>query len=300
MTRLGVIYTRHGRLTSVLLAAALASLAVLGFASQALAGKPTGEFANFSDCPLSNPEVTACVYALTTGGEFKIGSTTVPITKTMTLQGGIIGPTNTFVDAADGNTLSKTPQTVPGGLLKIVAPEFFPEFLRVIFNEFINKGVTGVTASTELVGEVGWNLSNAINKEGPAITLPVRVHLENSFLGPKCYIGSKANPITLALTTGTTSPPPPNMPITGSGGERELRAGGALIVARKTSLVNNEFSAPGAEGCGSQILFGLFTGLIDGAVDSESGVPSPAGHNTAILNGSEELGAAAAVKASEG
>jgi len=299
MTRLGATSRGRGRFAFVLLATALASFAVLGFATQAFAGKPTGEFANFGDCPLSNPEVTGCLYAQTTGGEFHVGSTAVPITKTITLQGGIIGSTDTFVNAADGNTISKTPQTVPGGLLKIVAPSFFPEILQIIFNDFINEGATGVTASTEQVGEIGWSLGNALSKEGPAITLPVRVHLENGFLGSKCYVGSKAHPVTLALTTGTTNPPPPNKPITGNKGELEIRDGGALILDKNNSLVNNEFSAPGAEGCGSQILFGLFTGLIDEAVDSEDGLPSAAGHNTAILNGSQELGAAAAVKASE-
>jgi hypothetical protein len=127
----------------------------------------------------------------------------------------------------------------------------------------------------------------------------VRVHLENSFLGPSCYIGSKAHPITVELTTGTTSPPPPNTPITGSLGEVEIKAGGEIISVKKNSLVNNSFAAPEAEGCGSQILFGLFTGIIDSAVDAQEGLPSTAGHNTAILNGSQELGAAAAIRASE-
>jgi hypothetical protein len=63
--------------------------------------------------------------------------------------------------------------------------------------------------------------------------------------------------------------------------------------------VNNSFAAPEAEGCGSQILFGLFTGIIDSAVDSQLGLPSTAGHNTAILNGNEEIAVAEAVRASE-
>ena len=80
----------------------------------------------------------------------------MPITKTITLQGGLEVPKEIRNDVFDSRprrqTLSKTPQTVPGGLLKILAPEFFPEPLKKIFNEFINKGITGVTATTELVG----------------------------------------------------------------------------------------------------------------------------------------------------
>jgi hypothetical protein len=305
MIRMGIPHVGR-RAMAPLLAVAAVSLAVLGFTAPAMALKPTGDFVNFGDCPLKNPAVGACIYAQTTSGEFKIGSTTVPLTKTTTLQGGVIllepgnifGPL-TFVNAADGNTLSKTPQTVPGGLLKIVAPESWPEILKIIFNEFINKGVTGVTATTELVGEVGINILNQVTANGIALTLPVRVHLENSFLGNGCFVGSKAHPITVELTTGTTSPPGPNKPITGKIGEIEFKDESTLTIIKNNSLVNNSFAAPVAEGCGSQILFGLFTGVIDKAVDSSLGLPSAAGNNTAILNGNQELAGVEAVKASE-
>jgi hypothetical protein len=304
MSKIGIGQTTRGAKRIVPFAALLAvAVAALAFAAPALAGKPTGAYANFTQCPLSNKEVSLCVYADTTSGEFKIGSTEVPLIKPVILQGGLIQIEELakvkFVNAANGETLSKTPQTVPGGLLKIFSPSFFPEPLKKIFNEFIDKGITGVTATTELVGEVQINLGNELAGEGTALTLPTRVHLENGFLGNGCYVGSKAHPVTVELTTGTTSPPAPNKPITGSVGEVELKEGGLIIVINKNSLVNNSFAAPGAEGCGSQILFGLFTGLIDEAVNSEVGLPSAAGHNTAILNGKQELGAAAAVQASE-
>lgn len=303
MTSMGIIGKGRRTVVSSLLAVAVVSILALGLASQALATKPTGDFVNFGDCPLSNPATVGCVYAQTTGGEFNIGSTAVPITKTITLQGGLPiteeNPLIEVIPAADGNTLSKTPQTVPGGLLKILAPEFFPEPLKKIFNEFINKGITGVTAQTELVANPKISLGNALSASGTALLLPVRVHLENEFLGSKCYVGSKTHPVTVEFTTGTTSPPLPNKPITGSSGEVEFKDGGTLIIDKKNSLVNNSFSAPEAEGCGSQILFGLFTGLVDDAVDSEIGLPSEAGHNTAILNGNEEIAVASAVRASE-
>jgi hypothetical protein len=302
MTRMGIPHVGR-RAMAPLLAVAIVSLAALGFTAPALAKKPTGEWAQFGDCPLSNPSVALCVFAQTTSGEFKIGSTSVPLTKPTTLQGGLEiveeGRKEVFVNAADGNTLSKTPQAVPGGLLKIMAPEFLPEPLKKIFDEFINKGPTGVNATTELVGEVQINVANIQEGSGIGLTLPVRVHLENEFLGPSCFIGSKAHPVNVELTTGTTSPPLPNEPITGSPGELSEKGGGTIIVLKKNSLVNNSFAAPVAEGCGSQILFGIFTGVIDSAVNSELGLPSAAGHNTAILTGTQELAVAEAVKASE-
>ncbi|HEY2632008.1 MAG TPA: hypothetical protein VGI26_06470 [Solirubrobacteraceae bacterium] len=303
MTNLGIMHTRRGaRGFASLLAATVVSLAVLAFASSALALKPTGDFVNFGDCPVSNPVVISCLYAQTTSGEFKIGSTEVPIAKTITLQSGLAEVSEgnlRLVGATDGNTLSKTPQTVPGGLLKILAPSFFGEPLTKIFNEFINKGITGVTASTELVGEPHLFPFNVLFGSGTGLSLPVRVHLENEFLGPKCYVGSKAKPVNVELTTGTTSPPLPNKPIKGSSGELEVKDEGALFIDKKNSLVNNSFGAPTSEGCGSQILFGLFTGIIDSAVNAEVGLPSEPGNNTAILNGNQEIGGVAAVIASE-
>jgi len=274
----------------------LSCLTLFGIISPAMATKPTGDFANFADCPLSNPLVKQCLFSQVSSGEVKIGSTAVPIKNVITLQGGkySLEELDHFVGAADGNTLSKTPQTVPGGLLGIVAPEGWPLFLKIIFNEFINKGITGVTATTELVGSVGLSESNLLNGVGVAITLPVRVHLNNTFLGEGCYIGSSSHPITLELSTGTTEPPAPNEPISGNTGEIEFKDNFNLLVITGNKLVDNSFSVPTAEGCG-----GIFSILVDPAVDLKLGLPSKAGHNTAILEGKLEKGAAKAVRESE-
>ena len=60
-----------------------------------------------------------CLVATTTSGEFKLGNKTVPINKPIVMQGGIIEGSHVLVPAADGNTLSHTPLTVPGGLTGI-------------------------------------------------------------------------------------------------------------------------------------------------------------------------------------
>lgn len=286
--------SRALRRTLVFVVACAASLALASTAS----ARPTGEYANFADCPLSNPATSGCIYALSNSGEFAIGSTTVPLSKPVTLQGGLTEAFNgvsAVLPAADANTLSKSPQTVPGGLFKIVAPSWLPGFLQSLFNEFVDKGLTGVTATTELVGTAHISAVEALLGQGTALELPVRVHLENAFLGGSCYVGSASKPVTIDFTTGTTSPPLPNDPITGSPGEVQIKNGGALIIDKGNRLVNNSFAAPEAEGCG-----GLFSFLIDPAVDAEIGLPSGSGHNTAILEGSQELGSASAVRSSEG
>ena len=284
----------------LLLAGALvAALIVPATASAA----PTGEFARFAKCPYTNPVIFACVYAETTSGVFTLGNKTVPIKNPVILQGGVetvipetlSGPLK-FYGATDGNTLSKSPQPVPGGLLGITAPNWWPSFLKDLFNETINNGFTGVTATVELAApasSIELSLTNILLHQGTGLGLPVKVKLSNPFLGNNCYIGSNSNPIRLKLTTGTTSPPPPNTPITGSSGSFEEIVPGVLA-DRNNRLVDNSFSAPGANGCGGLLL----SWAVDPFVDSIVGTPSAAGRNTAILEGTTYLGAVAAFEGS--
>jgi hypothetical protein len=287
--------TIPGRI-AIMLAALVAAVAAM--TTPALA-TPTGDFAQFADCPVTAPHVVDCLLAQTTSGEFKVGNTTVPINKTITLQGGLAeeGETVTFVGATDGNTLSKTALTVPGGLLGIVAPSSWPGWLQAIFNNFINEGLTGVTATTELAGpasSIHVSVVNLLFGVGTAFSLPVKVKLSNPFLGSSCYIGSNSGPINLNLTTGTTSPPPPNSPISGSPGTFETLDEGAILVANGNTLVDNSYAAPAVNGCG-----GIFSFLVDPAVDLKLALPSAAGHNTAILSGTLKAASAEAVVASE-
>ncbi len=259
---------------------------------------PTGEFAPFVGCPLT---VTACVVAETTGGSVAIGNETVPISQPITLQGGFNVNEATgkleFFGAEHGETLSKTPQTVPGGLLGVVAPEALPAFLRSILNKLISEGITGVTATTELAApatDIGLSTEDLLYEEGIALSLPVKVKLSNTFLGNECYIGSNAHPIVIEFTTGETSPPSPNKPISGESGTPSFNSGFTLVTVTGTRLVNNSFAAPKVQGCG-----GLLSALVDPAVNLKLGLPAPAGENTAILEGNELTGHAEAVSESE-
>jgi hypothetical protein len=285
-----------------LLIAAASMAMMLVPASQALASShhPTGEYAQFAECPLSHPELPFCIYAESSGGFFQIGAKTVPLKNPVILQGGLEeGPEEEgiFVAAENGETLSKTPQTVPGGLLGVEAPKWWPLWLQNIFNDYINKGLTGVTATVELAApasSIEISPSNLISEEGTALGLPVKIKLSNAFLGSNCYIGSNSKPVTIDFTTGETSPPPPNEPIHGSAGSLTFNEAGTIITLSEGSFVNNSFAAPGANGCG-----GLFSFFVDPFVNSLIGLPSPAGTNTAILEGKFQLALAAAVKASE-
>jgi hypothetical protein len=282
-------------------AALAVCLGVLSFAPAASA-EPTGEFAPFKQCPVSKPTVLTCLYSVSSSGSFTVGTKTVPLVNPVTLQGGLESNPETFeakfVGAADGNTLSKTPQPVPGGLLGIKAPTWWPKFLQDLFNEeVINKGLTGVTATVELAApasSIKINLANIVDERGTALSLPIKVKLSNPFLGSNCYIGSNSNPIFIDFTTGTTSPPPPNTPISGDAGTLSLNEAGTIGTFSGGRFVNNSFAAPAANGCG-----GLFSIFVDPLVNSILGTPAAAGRNTAILEGKIQVTSAANVKASE-
>ena len=180
--------------------------------------------------------MTQCIIAETSSGEFTVGKKTVPINKTITLQGGTIPIKEsnevTFVAAENGETLSKTALYVPGGLLGLKPPEYLNKEQKEKFEEMVNKGLTGVTETTELAkpaSAIKLNTENLLFEEGVALQLPVKVKLSNVFLGSSCYVGSESSPIILNLTTGTTSPPAPNKPIKGAAGELEILEGGALL-----------------------------------------------------------------------
>ncbi len=296
------VLTGVRRRTLIAVMALAAPLAALGGASPALATihHPTGEYAPYADCPLSVSGLAACTLAETSSGEFTVGKRTVPINKTITLQGGIkynAKEEEEFVGAENGETLSKTALYVPGGLLDIVAPEFLNKEQKEKFEKTINEGITGVTETTELAGpasNITINTENLVSETGIALGLPVKIKLGNVFLGNECYVGSNSAPITLNLTTGTTSPPAPNKPIKGSAGTPSFNEAFTIFTLTGGSLVNNSFAAPEAKGCG-----GAFSGIVDPAVDAELGLPAAAGHNTAILTGKLSTAAAAAVIASE-
>jgi hypothetical protein len=276
----------------------VAALGVLVFASTALAAShnPKGEYAQFKECPLNRATITDCIYSVTSGGSFTIGKKTVPIVNPVTLQGGFEGevPNIKFYGAENGDTLSKTPQPVPGGLLGITAPTWWPKFIQDWFNEQISKGFTGVNATVELAGptkgltNIALNTENLIFGSGTALGLPVKIKLDNAILGSNCYIGSASKPVQIDFTSGTSGS------LKGDPGKLTFNPEFTIITIAGGKLVNNTFAAPAASGCG-----GIFSLFIDPLVNSILGTPAASGKNSAILEGKLQDAQAEAVKASE-
>jgi len=271
-------------------------LLALGVSSSALAH--TGEFSKFNYCPSTNAEVKKCLYSLTVGGEIILGKKTTPIENVVTLQGGYGKAAagthiSKFYEATNGITLSKTPQNVPGGLLGIVPPESSPPLVKLLSKFFFENKITGVNATLELAkpaSEIEISEFNLTVEEGLALKLPVKVHLENPFLGSSCYVGSSSSPLIWNLTTGETSPPGPNTSIKGSAGLLEGKEEDEIVALLGNELVENAWSAPEATGCG-----GILSFLVDPVINSILGLPAKAGVNTSILKNNIDVASAAAV-----
>lgn len=276
-----------GSACAALLALGAVPASASSAAARAAAAQPTGLYAGMGTCPLhsaalqdANDGEVGCVVATIGGGSVTIGGITVPLTSTMTAKFGAYwpdnGPTVSFPDGnsaevfstvapTDGNELSSAPLDVPIPGLS----NWFP-------------GVTSAIVQVQLAGPITDFTPLADGEDYPLFKLPLKFHLLNVFLGANCYVGSASAPILLAPTTGTTSPPSPNTPITGNAGTVSLNSDpngyGTLVVGFSgASLVDNAFAVPAASGCG-------IAGSLDWLVDLLFGLGSAAGHNTAILS----------------
>jgi hypothetical protein len=273
-------------LSAAILAVALGALALAGSASAF-----SGEWAAFNNCPTSNSSTWKCLQSITNGGSVKLGKKVVPIVNPVTLQGGVTEESESeaefgisrMIAATNGETLSKTPQPVPGGLAGLVNCKEIENFLvRIGCEAVFENGLTGVNATLELAkpaSEIKVSQSNLVFEEGTALLLPVKVHLENPLLGSGCYVGSSSSPLMWNLTTGTTSPPKGYSPLKGTGGALTFTETAQILHLTGSSLVDNTWSAPHASGCGG---FGVEL-VLDPIIDLSVGTPSAAGVNEAKL-----------------
>ncbi len=255
--------------------------------------RPQGEFKPFADCPLSLKAVEDCLYSVTNRGSITIGKRTVPIKSPVTLQGGFKGAGQEveFYAPETGETLSETPQPIPGALSGATAPSWWPRSLQDWFNEEIKKGTTEVSATLELAapaGAIELSTENLINATGTAVGLPVKIKLDSPLLGSNCYIGSNSKPVQIDFTTGKSGA------AKGTVGNSRFNKKFTLITIDQGRLVNGTFQAPSVSGCG-----GIFSFFIDPLINSILGLPAESGENEAILEGRFQSAAAVAVRNSE-
>lgn len=282
--------SRRLRTTAAALGAGSLLAAALGAAPASAASAPTGPYTGMGTCPLAssalqdpNDGAVGCVVAVVNGGSFTIGShvVTIPASSPVTTKFGVYwpnnGPTVTFPDGnsteifstvapTDGKELTAAPLDVP---IPGIA-NFWP-------------GVTSAITQIELAGPITDFAPLAAGESYPVFKLPIKLHLENAFLGSNCYVGSNSAPIILQPTTGTTNPPAPNKPITGNPGTINFNNdpngfSDAIVGFTGATLVDNALPVPGANGCGP---FGAFNWI----VNLLFGLPSAAGNNSVTFTG---------------
>ncbi|MFD4628274.1 hypothetical protein ACFVYR_00010 [Streptomyces sp. NPDC058284] len=275
--------------TATALGTALGAFASMGTATAAVAA-PNGEWAPFTRCPVDAPAMLAadglvktpqCVVSTSPNGSIKLGRTTVPTGKT-NLQMGVVQNSDgtSSVVAPSGGALVADSATVPGGLLGLMCPSNIPA-ITDICKQLSNSTLNKITATVESVGApYDFDQTGGIVTDKPIVAIPVRIHLENPFLGAKCYIGTAAKPVVLR---------PKNLQFPEFGmsffrGDGTADDEGEMSRVNLTGAAQNDstFAVPGASGCGLGLL-----GLIDAAVNAKTGLPSAAGNNSLTLNNSQ-------------
>jgi hypothetical protein len=248
--------------------ATLASMALL--ASAADAAVPAPPYQDFAGCQseFENEHVASCVKVNFADGHLKLGKRNIPITSPFTLRGDLEQGTQQFNYNSEGG-ITPVRQTVDGGLIGSTGNQALDGLLA-------RQNALKVYATVESAGKPGTFAHFPL-------TVPVKVHLENAFLGAACYIGSDANPIVLNLTTGTTNPPAPTSPITGAPASEFEEEAGRPEVSVQTggTVVDNAFAVPGANGC--QLSIGSYHLNIDKLVDVSWGLPAAAGTSEAVF-----------------
>lgn len=259
------------------------SLLVLASGTAGATSAPSGgvppDLADFAHCPVNVAKVATCLFSSTTSTTFEIGSTTVTSSSPTTLSLGLKYTKSgqpVVVLPDDGTQALQSPAIpVPGGVTGIPG---------------LGGGPLAVTVTPQLLGKPTVNLGNLLVGNAPGLTLPIDVLVSTptGLLGPACTLGDAASRIVLNLSTGTTNPPGPNTPISGSPGTVTTTSNGLITVSGMT-LVDNSFAVPGADNCGPG-------GIFDPILDLQKGLPSPAGSNTAILSGSSYTAPASLVR----
>ncbi|MGW5679089.1 hypothetical protein ACWEV4_29095 [Streptomyces sp. NPDC003860] len=297
--------TRARRATGVGVLAALLLAIPLGAAPAAASQAPTaptppsattaaaadvrlnGHWAPFTRCPVDAPAMLAadgqatvatCVSSKSPGGSIKLGKITAT-TGANDLQFGVVQDTKagtfTVVPPAGGAVVG-APTEIPGGLLGLMCPGDIPvvtDICKLLTDNALNR----VTATVESAGApTEFNLAAGLTSGKQIVKLPVRIRLQNPFLGSQCYIGSTADPVVLRPQNTTA----PTLAVQRFDGNGTPNTAGSMLRFALTG--NNQgdstFAVPKATGCG-------LLGVLNGAIDLKTGLPSPAGNNSLTLGG---------------
>ncbi|MEW1816916.1 hypothetical protein [Streptomyces diastaticus] len=279
----------RSRLTLALTAAATVLGTVASVGTATAAAQPAGKWAPFTRCPVDAPAMLGadglnrspqCVVSYATSGTIKLGNTTV-VTGNSNLQMGVVqnaDGTSTVVAPPAGSIIADS-ATVPGGLIGLMCPSDVP-FVTNICEQLTDGKLNKITATLESAGTPSeFNQIAGVMTDMPIVRIPVRIKLENPFLGNNCYIGTTSKPIMLHPYNADAPEFTVDRFNGADGTPNEDDGDSSRLNMLGSTQVDDTFAVPGASGCGLGLL-----GIIDGAVNLKTGLPSPAGENKLTLN----------------
>lgn len=257
-------------------------------ASAASAQAMSGNWAPFSRCPVDDPamlaadgttDIAICVASHSESGSIKLGNTEAT-TGANDLQFGIVRNASTGaarIVAPAGGSIVGAPTEIPGGLLGIMCPNGVP-VISGICNQLADASLNRVVATVESAGTpANFDLTAGMQSGKVIVDIPVRIHLQNTFLGSKCYIGTTSKPVVLR---------PQNITAPALASQRFDANGtpNTRGLLNRVALTGNDqgdsgFAVPGVSGCGP-----LTLGELNWAVNLKTALPSAAGNNNLVLN----------------
>lgn len=270
---------------TLLIAAAVATASAL-VTPAAQAATLAGAWAPLNRCPVDNQAMlaadgvtvaAACLSSSAASGTITIGDTTLT-TGATDLQLGLLNQGGTYsVVAPSAGTVVGDSVDIPGGLLGLMCPSNIP-FISDICDGLVNNPINRVTATIQSAGAPrDFNLAAGVGTGQPILTLPVKIKLDNVFLGSNCYIGSNSNPILLKPANLTR----PTARVVRFNADGTPNATGEMGYLSTSGAAQGDstFAVPRSTGCG-------LLGILSGAVDLKQGLPSAAGENNLVLNDS--------------
>ncbi|WP_291416066.1 hypothetical protein [Actinophytocola sp.] len=216
-----------------------------------------------------------CLASASASGSITLGNTTAT-TGASDLQFGLLNDRGTFsIIAPSGGAVLAAPVQIPGGLLGLMCPSNIP-LVSEICAGLVDGDLNAVTGTLEPAGDPSeFNLAAGLSAGVPILTLPVKIHLRNPFLGSNCYVGSNSDPIV--LHPANLSVPQGSIVAFDQDGTLDPDGDMGYVKVTGTGQRDDSFAVPGANGCG-------LAGLLDLAVNLKVGLPSPAGNNSLVLN----------------
>jgi hypothetical protein len=94
------------------------------------------------------------------------------------------------------------------------------------------------------------NLFAAFSLEAPIVTVPIKIHIQNTLLGPHCHVDSDSEPVVLRIESLTSFTSVAFEDIQ-AGGEPSPEGGPLLrLGALGGTDGDRSFAVPGVSGCG--------------------------------------------------